>query len=526
MNIEMIKAIGGLWSLAFVVCFTILAIIFREQLRTLLRRVFEIKLKRGETEVSYRQLPEETEAKTDIRLEEKAAPERPIKEADDKTSKLEPRTPGEWGREMFHALLSGNVEDGETAFTQMQEAETDSVQRQKNEVLYLWLCYRYTSDTAALRRLEDLALSQEAEVSKDAYFWMGHSYETVGDFEKAAKAFDSAAQISQTESERAHNVTSTARCFFKGGRQQEGLEKIMQEIGKVTTPGITPILYEGLASLYQLAEDPELRALALEKVIESRPNDTQLRFAAAHSYGQTDLDHLSLLHYKTLLQFDPKNASALNNLAVQYEVLHMPMHSVRAYNKAVERDETLASANLAYRLMNAGFAEEARQILDKAREEKDIHPNVGGAIAALSEKEGEESKTEQNALKTAREQETFLHSFAEAYFIEKRDSPSFAGVWRFPDGVEMTMTQSGEQVEGKWIRDKIEYKLKGHASNRAARITTTRLLQGRPFATILGGLASGEDSRGYIYLAPDGQKLFLMNLKDQKHSLLTLDKIS
>ena len=350
MNVETIKAIGDAWLALFVVCFTILAIIFRKALITVLQRFFEVRVKKGEMEVLYRQLPEAAEAKPDIRPEEKAAPERPIEEADDKTSKLEARTPGEWTSEMLHAFWSGNVDEGETAFTRMQEAETDSVKRKKNEVLYLWLRYRHASDTSALRRLEDLAQAQEAEVSTDAYFWIGHCYEIAGDFEKAARAFDSAAQTSKTEGERAYNVTSAARCLFKGDRQQEALGKIMREIGKVTTPGTTPILYEGLASLYGLAEDPELRALALEKVLESRPNDTGLRFRVAYSYGQKDLSALSLLHYKTLLQFDPNNAIGLNNLAVEYDRLHMPMRSANTYKKAVGLNETLASANLAYRL--------------------------------------------------------------------------------------------------------------------------------------------------------------------------------
>ena len=199
------------------------------------------------------------------------------------------------------------------------------------------------------------------------------------------------------------------------------------------------------------------------------------------------------------------------------------MHSVRTYNKAVERDETLASANLAYRLMNAGFAEETQQILDKAREQKEIHPNVGRAIAALSEKEEEESKTEQNALKTAREQETFLHSFAEAYFTKRPDSPSFSGVWRFPDGVEMRMTQKEDQIEATWVRNEKEYELTGRASNRAGRITSKRKIK---VSLLTGLLRSDRESRGYIYLSQDGQQLFRMRIKGESHYIEMLDRIS
>ena len=523
MNTEMVNAIADLWKLGLVLFFTLLLIFLREPLRNFFEKTTKLRLRFGERELQMS--TEEPEAKPQARSEEEAAPERVVTEPAENILKPEPRSAREWRMQMIGAYMSRNIEEGDEAFQKVQDSTTNAIEKLKNEAFYLWLRFHHAGDTFALAKLEDLA--KREEISGNVHYWIGSCYETAGDFEKAARAYEISAEEPQTEKARASDILSVARCLFRAGKQQDAFTRVTQELGKVTAPDAVSALYEGLAQLYEMAEDPELRAFALEKALESRPNDTSLQFSAAHSYGQKDLDVLALLHYNTLLTFSPDNPGALNNISIQYENLQMPMRSVEFYKKAIELGETLAASNLAYRLMNAGFKGEAAEILDKAKEQKNLHANVGSAIAAISDKEQAETDSEESYLTAAREQQRFLLSFAEAYFRPKPDCPTFAGVWRFPDGTDLTMTQEPDQIEAKWVRDETEYKLTGHTSNRAARIKTRGVYKGMRRTSLLGSMIrSDEYSRGYIYLTPDGQNLFLMNLKDQKHSLLTLDKIS
>jgi hypothetical protein len=91
-----------------------------------------------------------------------------------------------------------------------------------------------------------------------------------------------------------------ARCLFKIGKKEEGFARIMDMLGKVISPAAMSRLYEGLAELYNEDQDLELRAFALEKALELKPNDTAAHFKTAYSYSFKNLERLALLHYKIL----------------------------------------------------------------------------------------------------------------------------------------------------------------------------------------------------------------------------------
>ena len=97
------------------------------------------------------------------------------------------------------------------------------------------------------------------------------------------------------------------------GRPQEAYDKIMHELASVSSPAAAAELYQGLASLYEEEGNHELRAIAVEKALEARPEDTSMRFNAAYSFSEKGFAALALLHYSTLRRFKPDHATALNN---------------------------------------------------------------------------------------------------------------------------------------------------------------------------------------------------------------------
>lgn len=310
----------------------------------------------------------------------------------------------------------------------------------------------------------------------------------------------------------------------------------MNELGKVTTPTTVSKLYEELATLYEHDQEPELRAIALEKAIEGRPNDTNLQFGAAYSYSMKKLEALALLYYKTLLHFQPDHATALNNIGVQYRNLEMPIRSVKHYKMSAQLNETLAMANLAYIFMGTGLGEEASDILRRAMQQEHMHQHIGSAVASLSEREEGESKTEERYLNSAREQQRFFLAFAEAYFIANPNGPNFNGSWQLPNGIEVMITQAEAQIEAHGARDGEEYKFTGRPSNRGARIkierktkrTSTLSSLFRP-PTLLASFSPSDitfsSGAGYAYLSPDGQQLFIMSLESNVPSFETLTRI-
>jgi Flp pilus assembly protein TadD len=402
-----------------------------------------------------------------------------------------------------------------TTYKRAQEAESDAIQKLQNEAFYLYLRYR-CRDVSAFGKLKAMVERANAipEALFEVYRFIGASYKFSNDFLKAAKAYENSIKNARTEEERADSTGFAADCLFAAGNQEQAYCRIMEEIRKSESSEALSALYKSLAMLYELAEDSEFRAITLEKALEYSPNDVSLRFNAAYSYGENDLDTLALLHYNTLLKFEPNDNKALNNIAVAYGELKILTQKTRFLKKAIKENETLAAANLAYQYIDAGFVEEAMQILNEAKQQENAHPNVGRALAAAAERQELDAEIEKKFIETAREQGRFLLAFAEAYFVDCASAASFEGAWHFFDEVEATAIRENDELKIGWERGGKKHRIVAHVKNQGARITKyTR--NDDYFSNDLG-------DKGYAFLLQEEQQIQIMTLKGHKHSFLTL----
>jgi Flp pilus assembly protein TadD len=493
--------------------------VLREPLKRLLDRLIAVRLKTRalEAELSAPAFVPTTAPAADHYQEQVPPEDTPRPGEGVGPAGIEPATAAEWVQKMLAAFRDGDWGAAEAAFAETQKAEDDPVKKLQYEALYA-SCRYEQGDTSALAELRQLA--EKEGVATIAYPLLGQCYENFGDFDNAAKAYELAAHHASSEEERARIVVRAASCVFKGGRQQDAYTMLMSQISDSTTTEALSVLYDGLASLYELAEDPELCALALEKALEIKPNDARLRFRAGYSYGEKHLDHLALLHYKTLVRFDPDDTGSLNNLGVAYSRLDMPIRAIESF-EAAGGNETLAAANLAEAYIAGGFKRRATELIDQARRQEQVHARVGVAMEEISEREETEANAERAVLQAAREQQRFLLSFASAYFTADVAARTFADTWVFPDGVEATIVQTDHEIKGDWTRDKKKYRFTGRVNNRGAKITRHRM----QYATASGQeLGFTDDGEGYAYMSPDGMQLPMMTLKGHEHSLETLTR--
>jgi len=114
-------------------------------------------------------------------------------------------------------------------------------------------------------------------------------------------------------------------------------------------------------------------------------NSKDLLFDTAYACADADLQELALLHYEKLAQIDLRHSSALNNLGVVYANLKIPNLAVKNYKSAMAIDETLAAANFAHILIDAGVFDEAEKVLKEAQTKKEVHQNVAGALVKLEQ---------------------------------------------------------------------------------------------------------------------------------------------
>lgn len=423
-------------------------------------------------------------------------------------------TPSE---DLIDELLSTNdLSKAEEIYKRLQDSEANATNKIKNEIMYFYVSFKL-GNSEALSKIQELTKKEEA--APFAHRGLALCYEFATELDKALCEFELAAEKTDDEERKVFDITKAAECLFLMDNQQEAYNKTLNHIRQTHKPKDISQLYVGLASLYNRANNHELRAFALEKALEFDPSNLEILFDAAYSYGQTNLHGISILHYKANLRFDPQDSASLNNGGVEYNRLQMKINATRFFKSASDLNHTLAASNLANSYMNAGFADEARTVLNKAKQQESVHKNIGSSISSLAEKEEAESKKEQEIVSSAIQQQRFFRSYSEAYFVPKF-SHSFAGTWLFSDGVEAIISQTDDTMTGEWVRESKKSKIEGKITNQTAKVTWHKM-------TYYAGdkeLIYSKDSEGYAYLAEDGEKLEIMTLNNNVHTSTTLTR--
>jgi len=458
----------------------------------------------------------QTTTKIESQTEAKSGADMPLlsspTEEAGKIVELESKAEDNAWHDLWGAFEARDFDRLEEAFGRQQAAETDPAQKLENQSFHLLMRFQM-GDVTALEKLKELAKNEM--IAGAAYHSIGICYEIGNNYASAAEAYELAAQ-NRSEAKRASSVTAQARCLFKVGKRREAYARIMRELGNTADPQVASELYSGLAERYGEAQEKELRSLALEKALESKPNDTNLLFETAYSYSHiNEASPLALLHYKTLLRFDNDHQWGWNNLGVVYSRLEMAIASVRSYKKSAKLKNTLAAANLANLYLGKGFAEEAQELLDEARLQTEVDPGVGNMIARLSEKREAEEKIEERQLKIAQEQQAFFLSYAEAYFVTRPEPPNFNCTWRLPEGIEVTSAQIESRLEVRWVRDENHYKFDGPLRNRAAK---------GKLHYVHDNVTTEWNNNTYLYMSSDGQKLHLMMVDANRQSFMVMEE--
>jgi len=183
----------------------------------------------------------------------------------------------------------------------------------------------------------------------------------------------------------------------------------------------------------------------------------------------------------------------------------MPLRGVSSYREATKMNNSLSVANSAYKLIDAGFGEQARDMLIQARQQPDHHPNVDRALSDLVLREEAEDKKRDRALERAEEERVFVRRFADAMYSEPADRPTFEGRWRGAPDHRIRIDVKAENLKadlvfGEWDDEPIELEaFNGVVLNRAATITAKHWP---------GDMKS--DVRIFIFLSDDGKKIHAM----------------
>ena len=449
MDNEILKSfVDQLWIIVPAIAFTITIIVFRKPISTFVSQLKNLTLQHKETQISAEteQSKEETTADKQIQEmsveDDKDSPEEKSPESNDSNSKQQPRIANPYIR-MIRAFARPDFKEAEEAYEEIIKGAQSEDDKRRIEIEYLYYRHTSASDSEALGKLHKLVSHKSTR--KDAIFRLAGCYWATKDYSKAREVYEKAREGEEDEVYSSDLTSKIAQCWSKEGDPDKGLEEVVARLQVVEKEESKPTLYRAMAFLYKVKGCKRMRAIMLEKLLEFEPNNKRSRFDAALSQSNANLTAISIYNYETLLGLDPKYEYALNNLGVQYGIEKLSLKSVEYLKKASEIGNTLAMANMAYRLIEAGFYEEADEVLSRANEFENPHLNVASAKAKLEEQYEEENDKNKRLSDTGDMQKQFLREYAQAY-IEDVEQNLFIGTWELPNGNNCIVEQEGNKI--------------------------------------------------------------------------------
>jgi tetratricopeptide (TPR) repeat protein len=414
--------------------------------------------------------------------------------------------------DLFEAFSVGKISEAEEIYSSISEAEKDPKKKRETEALYYYFRFSFAEDSDALKNLR--GLTEDPTIRSYAYYLIGMAYQRSGEHGRATEAIKESL-TGCSDKQRAKRFVSLAEALTANNQPLIAIDALLSALPQFSDADDLATLYEALAGVYENLKKPRMRALALEKAVENNPSNTSARFKAAWEYSQAGHHEIAILHYRTLLKFDQKSVGALNNLAVEFDHFKLPINAVTNYKSAFSGKNTLAGANLAYKFLNAGFVDEARRTIDEAKAFSDVHPNVGSALATLSERTEAENQKLNTILKDGGELQRFLKGLADAFFSTE-GADLFIGRWKSKSGQEFLIDCSGGQISGSWKSPEAVHSLSGTALHRGADVSYTvkETKDDGPLAALLNQTTA---NTGHAYVSKDGNEMRWYFEKDGEH---------
>jgi tetratricopeptide (TPR) repeat protein len=510
---EVIAVIFSSWP--FWVCLTVCVsfFIFKKPLGSFIYRLNHVK-KGKDGDWDFEAPTPENNPTEKEKKEEEVSDKENKEEVSDKEKKEEftPETLEDWQTEMYLAYIDRETERLKKAYEKMQELTSERISKKENTALYLELLHEL-GDTSALPELKKMLADHE--VAFKVNITIGDCYVSSGDYDTAFPFFKKANEVAITDKEKALCIRHYASAKYYNGQKTEAISLLIGVFSILMEDKSRVEICEELADIYEKEEDYENRAFIIEKALEIKPNDPDLLFKAGYSYSQSKYEELSLLHYKNAKRINPKNENVLNNLGVQYDGLKMPISSIENYKEAEKLNETLASANLAYRLMNAGFIEEAEEKLNEAKNKENPHPNVSAALSDISKRKEAEETLEKQHVKKALSMRKFVVGFATAKFTVGNTLKLISGEWKSTSKGSVYQFKIEDNKISAFWKEKLfsfeyERKLEGEIFNNSAIF----ILYENKYNISKNEYAYEKNGDGFLFCSADGRTVKIMEKRD------------
>jgi tetratricopeptide (TPR) repeat protein len=273
---------------------------------------------------------------------------------------------------------------------------------------------------------------------------VAQAYVHFGESGEAASWYERASGLSSDAAEQIYYIRCGAVTALKGGK--DALHASLQAKLRMIEPKDIDSLKARLAAELELAEEQKENDIAiasLEKLLSLDPSDNEQRFNLAYKYSHTGRSDMAALHYERI-PAPVRTSAGWNNLGVAYDGLSFAIRAVDAYRRAADAGETLAASNIAKRFLDAGFVQEASDLLEEASRQPEHDKLVDTRFAEVKEARDDEGKERDKLLPKSRATSDFYSTYGEARLA--RDLVDVAGSWKTPRGTATVVLSGTEFV--------------------------------------------------------------------------------
>ena len=358
-------------------------------------------------------------------------------------------------------------------------------------------------------RLQELARKHP----KDRLFadYVADALEQYELHDKAAAAHITAASLSADDEKRA---SSLARAAVQKAKANDGEAEVWlrEQFKSLNVSLQTQRSYLwALKELAELRKAPGIWSAYQEAMLDDQPDDHSSRFSLAHKYSDQGNNRMALYHYLKI-PVDKRNAGTWNNIGVAARNLGLKAVGVTAYQRSKAHGGTLATSNLAYILLEAGFVSDAETMCKEALALPDCDNRVAAALGSIDEYKTKDEDSQRTILVEADRERAFAVDLGRA--LASPPVSINATTWQSPECV-LTVT-----VDGGRMRAEGKYTVPDGGLMAVLRQSTGMLSDTKTMVVEYEGEISGRGCVGTRRLRVDGETPTLLGTAGENVSLI------
>ena len=273
---------------------------------------------------------------------------------------------------------------------------------------------------------------------------LGTYYQSIGEKEAALQYLECKFEHAPDNTRKFNSAISLGQFLAEMGQEEDSVSFLKDQMSYFRGVNERAELWHAIGKIYESRGLNWKKLLCFEQSLKLNPDNTNLRFSLAYSYGYMSYGKaMARHHYEILLNQTPRNSTVANNLSVIYDEVGATTTKISLLRGAQRRkDSTYVSANLATAYAKAGFLSDARDCLDHVAASDQQETIVQAAYRTIRDQTESDRQITEKLDKLVNVQRNLFQTKALAELHKTDDDllDLFVGGWRLEESTVIRIT--------------------------------------------------------------------------------------